>query len=159
MDAEKDAFAPDLIGACGLYCGACENYLAFKPSHEHLLDKEKFCENKEKEYCEGCGSSRVSAHCGACPMRSCAQGRGLRSCARCPEHPCEAVLDFARGAEKWSGAKHRSAVLDNAASLAEIGEESWLRAQAQRWTCGCGTAFSYYERSCIDCGSGLDSFC
>ena len=54
---------PELVAACGLYCGEC-------PSHI-------------KGRCPGC---KANAKAGWCKVRGCNQEKGASSCAACAEH-------------------------------------------------------------------------
>ena len=38
-----------LVGASGLYCGACDHYLGFCDGHKNLLENEKFKGKTEEE--------------------------------------------------------------------------------------------------------------
>jgi hypothetical protein len=42
--------------------------------------------------------------------------------------------------------------------LAAQGTGPWLAAQAARWRCTCGAAYSWYETTCQDCGARLPSY-
>lgn len=55
---------PELVAACGLYCGACRAYL--------------------KGRCPGC---RENAKATWCKIRSCCQERRIETCAECLEYP------------------------------------------------------------------------
>ena len=147
----------ELIGRCGLFCGACDNYLAFKPGKEKLLENEKF-QNKENEYCEGCNSEKVSAHCSICKMRLCAIDKNIISCGDCECFPCTEIVKFKNEGDKFSGAKHRKYIFDNINEYRKTGCLSWLANQDRKWTCKCGTKFSFYERNCQVCGTLLESY-
>ena len=147
-----------LVGICGLYCGACDNYLAFQPGHDHLLTQEKFVKDRENEYCEGCNSNKVSLHCSQCYMRACAKQKEIINCAYCSEYPCDEITKFKSDAEKWDGAKHRKYIFINNEELVKEGEMVWLNNQKIQWTCECGKAFSFYETNCSSCGKKLNSY-
>ncbi len=56
--------SPELVAACGLYCGACRRYL--------------------EERCPGC---RENERATWCRVRSCCRERGATTCAECAEFP------------------------------------------------------------------------
>ena len=61
---DPDATDPALVGACGLFCGACRSY--------------------RKGRCPGC---RQNAKASWCKVRSCCLRQGFATCADCPDHP------------------------------------------------------------------------
>ena len=149
----------ELIGICGLYCGGCDNYLAFQPDGRHLLKTQKYAGKDHAPLkCGGCNSSSLSEHCGSCAIRKCARGKNLLHCGECGAFPCGKIEEFHRDGEKWEIAKHRLDILKNSESLKETNPASWLRMFAAKWTCRCGQRFSYYESRCSNCGATLASY-
>jgi hypothetical protein len=75
-----------LVAACGLYCGACGQYL--------------------QEKCPGCkGNDKASW----CKVRSCTQKKGIQSCADCKDFPKAAECkDFNNFMSKVFGLIFRS---------------------------------------------------
>jgi len=57
-------FRRDLIGRCGIYCGACRLFVLKK--------------------CEGCSNEEVK-----CPYYKCVENKAINSCGECQEFPCE----------------------------------------------------------------------
>jgi rubrerythrin len=52
---------------------------------------------------------------------------------------------------------HHAEVLDNIRRQREVGIDSWLREQGERWrcpACGCGT--NWYAGKCPKCGGALE---
>jgi hypothetical protein len=145
-----------LLAVCGLYCGACYHYRASFPEGEHLLE-EAVCQGRTREdfTCRGCRSDVLYIHpgCAQCEIRACADGRGVLHCGLCSKFPCARIKEF-----QHDGHVHHLDALDNLAALKEKGPECWLVDQECRWTCECGTRFSWYETVCQNCGSPLDSY-
>jgi hypothetical protein len=88
-----------IIAVCGLDCVVCDAYKATQAGDEAA--KEAVAARWRTEYnspninaatvtCDGClaASGRLCGHCLECAPRLCAVGRGLSSCARCPEYGC-----------------------------------------------------------------------
>ena len=146
----------DLLAVCGLYCGACYHYRASFPESAHLLE-EAARQGRELEgfTCQGCRSDILYIHpgCAQCEIRACADERVVLHCGLCSEFPCTRLEDF-----RLDGHIHHLDVLDNLASLKEKGPDRWLTEQEQRWTCECGTKFSWYETVCHNCGASLSSY-
>ena len=57
-------FSRDIIGKCGIYCGACRLY---------VLKRCERCSNEE----------------GKCPYYKCVENKAINSCGECQEFPCE----------------------------------------------------------------------
>ena len=77
-----------LVGACGLYCGECEVYVAF--SEGDLEKQEEIAESISRQF----GPEEIS-FCAGCKIRPCAAGRGFTTCAECDEmDDCETLGVF-----------------------------------------------------------------
>jgi hypothetical protein len=145
-----------LLAACGLYCGACYHYRASFPDGSHLLH-EAIRQGRTAEHftCRGCRSDRLYIHpgCSACEIRACAEAEGFLHCGECSACPCERLLAF-----KNDGHLHHLDILIQLKQLSQLGPEQWLEHQAQRWICGCGVPFSWYETQCRSCRAKLVSY-
>jgi hypothetical protein len=145
-----------LLAACGLYCGACYHYRASLPEGKHLLEEE-FRRGRKLEgfTCRGCRSDERYVHpdCSQCRIRACADEKSLEHCGLCREFPCDRLQVF-----QSDGRIHHRDVLVHLDDLKAKGPDRWLTEQAQRWTCGCGTGFSWYEAFCHCCGAPLRSY-
>lgn len=148
----------ELIGVCGLYCGACDNYRITQDDSKHLLNTPKYkdLDTKTLECC-GCNSDHVSEHCGTCPMRKCASSKGYTYCGECADYPCDKVRDFYKIGFEFPFAKHRQVIYANTHDLHEMGIEKWLNFSVKTWTCTCGQAFTYYETECSHCKTSLEN--
>jgi GNAT superfamily N-acetyltransferase len=145
-----------LVGVCGLYCGACYHYRAAFPDGQHLLDEaSRQGRSLDGFTCAGCRSDALYVHpgCSRCEIRSCAAARGVEHCGLCPDLPCSVLSAF-----RDNGRPHHRDVVENLKSLAVKGTGEWLAEQQERWTCECATRFSWYEESCNSCGATLDSY-
>ena len=145
-----------LLGACGLYCGACYHYRASFPEGGHLLDEAARQGRKLEGFtCRGCRSDALYVHpgCAQCEIRACADDHRIAHCGLCPEFPCGRIQAF-----QSDGRIHHRDVLIDLQELASKGPDRWLAQQARRWTCGCGAAFTWYEVSCSRCGAPLPSY-
>ena len=145
----------ELLGVCGLYCGACYHYRASTPGGDHLLAAAvRRGWQAEGFGCRGCRSDRLYLHpgCQACQIRACAEEKGVLHCGQCGEFPCQTLRVFQN-----DGRIHHLEIVGNLRELRTWGPERWLAEQATRWTCECGNAFSWYESVCTRCGAQLDS--
>ena len=97
----------DLLGNCGLVCSECPAYIATQTDDSALMAKtarqwtKSFHHDFKPEdiVCDGCtASGRHSGYCAKCPIRACASGRGVETCAECDDYGCETVLAFLKHA-------------------------------------------------------------
>ncbi|MCK5311853.1 MAG: DUF3795 domain-containing protein [Desulfobacteraceae bacterium] len=137
----------DLIAYCGLYCGACSFKVAFDQNErEHIKQMpEKYNKFRDRplEFCPGC---RLENHCGKCDIKDFAEEKKVAYCSRCSEFPCEKLTKFNN-----DGIPHHSKAIENLKLLEKIGVKKWLASQGNEWTCGCGTKYSWYLKSCKVC--------
>ncbi len=92
-----------LAGACGLYCGECEVYVAF--SEGDLEKQEEIAESISQQFgaeispeqiiCGGCRGPEEISFSAGCKIRPCAATRGFTTCAECDEmDECETLGVF-----------------------------------------------------------------
>jgi hypothetical protein len=104
-----------LLGACGLYCGACYHHHAALPEGQHLLEEAaRQGRTLEGFSCQGCRSDVLYVHpgCARCQIRACSDERGIEHCGLCHEFPCNRLRAF-----QSDGRAHH---LDVVANLAEL---------------------------------------
>ena len=146
----------ELVGVCGLYCGACPHYRASFPEGKHILEQAAKDERTLEGFtCLGCRADTLYVHpgCSQCEFRACAEERDVLHCGLCPDYPCGKLEDF-----QGDGRPHHGDIFDNIRELNEVGAEEWLVRLEERWRCGGGAAFSWYELKCESCGEKLDSY-
>jgi uncharacterized protein DUF3795 len=145
-----------LLGVCGLYCGACYHYRASFPESKYLLE-EANRQGRELEgfTCAGCRSDTLYIHpgCAKCKIRACAESKSILHCGLCLEFPCNQIKAF-----QSDGRLHHLDVILNLEDLRAKQPEQWLAEQQQRWKCGCGASFSWYEKTCHSCGAVLNTY-
>jgi hypothetical protein len=145
-----------ILAACGLYCGACYHYRASFPQGEYLLRRAREQGRDPTGFtCQGCRSSALYIHpgCSQCAIRDCADKHGVAHCGACPEWPCDRLWAFQN-----DGRVHHLDLIDNLRDLHIRGIDEWLAAQKQRWTCTCGSPFTWYDPTCPACGMAVDSY-
>lgn len=143
MDFRYDTF-------CGLYCGACDVFIANMNSKvEALAQAWKMDLNQLK--CHGCKSTVNAIYCMDCDIKKCAQNRDIEYCFQCEEYPCSRLVAFRNDEHP-----HHSIVLQNLGFIQSQGSARWLEKQKERWSCpNCGTGFSWYAKTCEICGGAL----
>jgi len=137
----------ELIAYCGLYCGACSFKVAFDEndrSHiENMPEKYDKYRNLPLEFCPGC---RLENQCGKCDIKDCAEHKGVQYCSQCNEFPCQKLEDFNN-----DGIPHHSESISNLQQIKQMGPENWIALQKEKWTCECGTKYSWYQKVCHNC--------
>ncbi len=144
-----------LVGVCGIYCGACLLYRAYKDRDVALteyLTKRGVPEEGVK--CEGCTSATVSPTCAHCDIRDCAKQKGIVFCYECKELPCSKLTEFSQERAKKDNLPHLSLCIGNLNALKQTSYEEWLRTQEERWSCkSCGRKLHWYTENCPKCGA------
>jgi hypothetical protein len=151
----------DLIGRCGLYCGLCEIYRAYKDSRklqEELAGKHN-CKPEEVR-CEGCqsidlyGWSYEMEWGSNCNILKCQDAKNLDFCYECGEYKsCQKLSDFC---EICSGLGFN--LMENLENIKEGRADEWLLEQDKKWRCPeCGKPIivSYDLKTCHWCGRKL----
>jgi hypothetical protein len=151
----------NLIGRCGLYCGICEIYRAYKDSRDlqKALAKKHGCLPQEVR-CEGCQALDACAwsHEGEwgrnCKIVKCLNTKGLTFCYECGEYPlCPKHAEFAKVCAPLG-----IDLVENLRAIQEGHAEEWLSEQETRWRCpACGNPriASYDFDACHWCGAKL----
>jgi hypothetical protein len=95
-----------ILAFCGLNCAECEAYVATQAHDaaaiQAVVEKWKVENNltrltAESVMCDGCltASTQVCSYCYECPVRACAQQRGVESCGLCAEFSnCATINEF-----------------------------------------------------------------
>jgi len=142
---------PQFDAPCGLYCGACDVFLATQRGEQEALAK-MWGRSVSEITCRGCRSPQRAAFCTDCGIRDCVRRRAIAHCGLCPRFPCEQLVEFR------DSAAHHAAVLRNLRRLKAAGSERWLQEQQERWRCpACGRASGWYDTQCDRCGTPLVS--
>jgi len=128
----------NLIGRCGIYCGACEIYRAYKDNGKLLraVAKKHNCLPGEV-HCEGCravhiiGWARVEGWGKDCEILKCLHRRKLESCDHC--------LEIAQ-CGRWNALaeEYQPLGVDLRANMKMCNDgrvEEWLKQQEERWRC------------------------
>lgn len=103
------------IAPCGLYCGACIDYLVYKNCHGCGC---------------GCGTCAASDHHKRCELyKCCVAQRQLETCAECAEFPCSTLIQFCYS-PVWL---HHLPVIENLRRQRAVGSKEWLKEQQDIW--------------------------
>jgi len=87
-----------MVAYCGLACEECPAFVAKRTGDEALQQATakrwsgpEFPVAPEEVYCDGCSvtDGDLFKHCSICAVRSCAELRGVGTCAECPDYGCD----------------------------------------------------------------------
>ena len=149
-----------LVGRCGLYCGSCMIYRAYKDSEKlrQLIAERVNCRSKDIR-CEGCqtvptyGWDVQDQQWGKnCKIVKCLEARGLQFCYECEAYPnCEKFQEIFK-----SELKHGENLMENLERIRTGDVEKWLEKEEKKWVCReCGKPISDCEE-CHWCGAKLE---
>ncbi|MFX1453947.1 MAG: DUF3795 domain-containing protein [Promethearchaeota archaeon] len=134
----------NLAAPCGIYCGACRQYLLLK---KDLLEERGF-----KVGCRGC---RIRNKNCAFIRRDCPalRKKELDYCYECEHFPCQNLQRIdSQYRERWS-----VNMIENLKRIEEKGVEQWLQEQRKLYTCpGCGGEICIHDTECYDCGNKIN---
>jgi hypothetical protein len=144
----------DLVGRCGLYCGACGIHRAYKDNGEFLKRlAENFHCPPEKVRCEGCMALTPECWGNDCKIVQCLRGKGLEFCYQCGNYEKDSCETFGKLAQRY--AKVGVNVRANLERIKKGETEKWLSESEKKYTCpSCGKPLPVYgiEGKCYHCG-------
>jgi len=86
----------ELVGNCGLYCGACTIYRAERDDQGWRGKlAEKFNCTIEQVSCNGCGALTANCWGNGCKIVKCARAKGYNYCYECEEYKDNSCEKFA----------------------------------------------------------------
>ncbi len=146
-----------LISKCGIYCGACYIYRAFKDGGKLLkIMTEKLGVPKEEIKCNGCLDpvEDIWRMCKKCQFRACLQERGLAFCYECSEFENSTCAGYESACEFTS---KRGENIREALERIKAGDaDRWLKEQDERWRCTtCSGSIYWTEKICHHCGKPI----
>jgi len=150
----------NLVGRCGLYCGACTIYRAYKDRGKLLENVAKYnnC-HPEEIHCQGCqtalrdGWSFENEWGANCSYLKCLEARGLEFCYQCPEYSqCQKFDELAR-----SALMHGEDIRENLERIKAGDTKNWLAEQDRKWRCpSCGNPVPIRIKECHWCGGKIN---
>jgi hypothetical protein len=147
----------NLVGRCGLYCGACGIYRAYKDKGKYLHEVAVSLKTTpEKVRCEGCQALTPLCWGSACKIVQCQNTKGIKFCYECSELYTHACKTFEELYEE-----NLNEGVDLRANLARIkaGDvDGWLKESEQRFRCyRCHRPLpaNKLKENCYHCGAKL----
>jgi hypothetical protein len=142
----------DLVGRCGLYCGACVIYRAERddPELRKRLAERWNCP-VEKVRCNGCGALTPDCWGSDCKFVKCLSQKGYQFCYECPDYEagsCVMFEEFSKNYLKDDGVDLRK----NLVMIKEGKTEEWLKHSQKFYTCKfCGKPVTAGAKKCHHC--------
>ena len=142
----------NLVGRCGLYCGACSIHRGCKDGGAYRLRlAEHFKCPPEKVRCEGCHALTSECWGNDCKIVQCTTAKGYSFCYECPQFDDKSCEKHNELATRYLGDN-----VDARANLARIkaGQiEAWLKENRERFKCPfCGKPLPEGRDDCYHCG-------
>jgi len=142
----------DLVGRCGLYCGACSVYRAYKDGGEYLSRLAAFFKRPpEKVRCEGCQVLTSECWGNGCKIVQCLRSKDFDFCYECAQFDdksCEKYEELAK--------RYLEDNVDVRANLERIEYEqveAWLKESQERFKCPyCKKPLPEGSKKCYHCG-------
>ncbi len=105
-----------LAAPCGLYCGACVDYIEYKTCHG--------CKCR-------CGTCASLEHRESCDIYNCCvDQKHLETCEGCDQLPCSKLIQFCYS-PIWT---HHLPVIENLRRQKISGIDKWLKEQREIWS-------------------------
>jgi hypothetical protein len=124
-----------MIAACGMNCGLCIGHL------------------RTKNPCGGCfkidDPNKPNA-CRSCKIVNCPELKKSQTgfCFECDKYPCLRLKNL----DKRYRTKYGMSMLENLASIKEIGLEEFIKSEEKRWACpNCGAGLCVHRDFCLEC--------
>jgi len=117
----------ELTAPCGLACFACPVYKDNITDELAQQTAEMFGMNPKDVACEGCRSEngpsfmKVMGIESGCPVKKCADSKGLHNCSECSVFPCEKLMPVADKSDMFP----HNTKLYNLCRIKLLGLEKW----------------------------------
>lgn len=130
----------ELIAPCGMNCGICSGYLAYK----HDVKSKGI----RMPYCLGCRPR--DKKCAFLKKRCNLLLSGeVQYCYECSNYPCESLNHI----DKRYRSLYRMSMIENLEFIKKNGINQFLEKEKERWKCpNCGGVISCHNGICFDCG-------
>lgn len=130
----------ELIAPCGMNCGVCSGYLAFK--------NDVRSKGIRMPYCAGCRPR--DKQCAFLKKRCdlLMSGR-IQYCYECDDFPCRNLQHI----DKRYRTSYRMSMIENLEYIKREGIEAFLEKEEEKWKCPeCGAVICCHNGICFSCG-------
>jgi hypothetical protein len=130
----------ELIAPCGMNCGLCSGYLAYKNDVKS--------KGIRMTYCTGCRPRNKQC---AFLKKRCPQllNGDVKYCYECQDFPCARL----RHIDKRYRTFYRMSMVENLEYIKESGIRHFLKRESEKWQCPeCGGVICCHNGICFNCG-------
>lgn len=133
----------ELIAPCGMNCGICSGYLAFKYDVKS--------KGIRMPYCSGCRPREKK--CAFLKRRCNLLLKGqVQYCYECQDYPCQRLQHI----DKRYRALYRMSLIENLEYVRKNGVGQLLKREEEKWKCPeCGAVICCHNGICFNCGLDL----
>jgi len=149
----------DLVGRCGIYCGSCGFYRAYKDQGEYLQRVSNEWEIPvEKIRCEGCHALTPSCLGSECRIVQCLDSKVFDYCFECSEYAQKSCEKHNELSARWAADSVDLRANLERVKAGEIG--AWLKECEKQFSCSsCGKPLPVLGwnvmKKCYHCGLAL----
>jgi hypothetical protein len=133
-------FSAELIASCGMNCGLCRAYIAYRHGVQRVRGK--------VTYCAGCNPRAKNCYV----KRGCKRltSHEINYCSECNLMPCEKLAHL----DKRYRERYSMSMVENLKNLREKGMDEFLKCQAETYRCpDCGSGvICVHDGKCYSCG-------
>lgn len=129
----------NLIAPCGMNCGICAGYLAFKHDIKN--------KGVKMSYCIGCRprDKKCAFLKKRCDLLT---HNKVTYCYECKDFPCERLIHI----DKRYRTHYKMSMIGNLKFIRKNGIEKFLKKEKQKWKCPkCGDVISCHNGICFNC--------
>lgn len=146
----------NLVGKCGLYCGACVIYRAERDDQNWRSRIASNCGcTTEQVKCNGCGALGSECWGSGCKIVLCTKAKGYHFCYECDEYQNNVCDKFNKLFINY--AEDNVDLRDNLARIQKGEVESWLEESRIRFSCkNCGNPIAAGYKQCHHCRCGIE---
>ena len=134
----------NFVAPCGIYCGACRQYLLKK---KNLLE--------ERGYKQGCDGCRIRNKNCTFIKKDCSSIRKKKYnfCYECEQFPCEKLYKL----DNIYVNRYSVSPIKNLKKLQKLGLELWFKDKQVLYKCPkCGGEICIHDSECFDCGNKIN---
>jgi len=142
----------NLAGRCGIYCGACTIYRAYKDGSEYRNRVAAYFKcPPQKVRCEGCQTLTPECWGNNCKIVQCTAANGFSFCYECPQFDSKSCEKFEDLAKRYM--EDNVDVQTNLMRIKAGHIKAWLDESRQRFKCpSCSKPLAEGSKKCLHCG-------
>lgn len=141
----------NLVGKCGLYCGACSIFRAQRdnPRLREAIANGVKC-SVDAVRCQGCGGLTTECWCYGCKILACLKKKQYDYCYQCNEFVVRSCSLYQKLADDYQEAGED--IRKNLLMIKQGKVNEWLKEQELKYSCpSCHQPISVWDEKCYHC--------